>query len=135
MRLYAAALVTFLLPAWHSALADAIPPALLGTWSQDPSCAADAMTVLFTPGTMEVRQDGAQRSLIQMDAKTTPTREVELRTTRIDYVRLPNDAPPAVGDVLRFRRDGDLLRVLAVTMQGKLVTLPPESTVFHRCGR
>jgi hypothetical protein len=135
MRICALALVAFLLPACRSALAEAIPPALLGKWSQDQGCAADAMTVLFTSVSMEVRQDGAQRSLIRMDAKMTPTREIELRTTGIDYVRLPNDAPPAVGDVLRFRRDGDVLRVLAVTMQGKLVTLPPDSTVFHRCGR
>jgi hypothetical protein len=84
---------------------------------------------------MEVRQDGEQRSLTEMDAKALAAREVELRATRIVFVRQPNAAPPVIGDVLRFRRDGALLRVLAVTAQGKLVTLPPDATIFHRCGR
>ncbi len=93
------------------------------------------MTVAFTTGSMEVAQDGDRRSLVDVDARRGPANEVELRTLRVEFVRQPNAAPPAPGDVLRFRREGNVLRILAVTMQGKPITLPPDAAVFHRCRR
>ncbi len=84
---------------------------------------------------MEIRQDSERRSLSAVSAKTASARDIELNTTRIIFVRQPNANPPAVGDVLRFHREGDLLRVVAVTMQGKLVDVPPDSTLFRRCPR
>jgi hypothetical protein len=119
----------------RSASAAPLPRDLLGAWSQTAGCPADAVTAIFTPGAMEVRQDGEQRSLIEMSAEAGAAREIELRATRITYVRQPNPTPPAVGDVLRFRRDGDVLRLLALTTQGKPVTLPPDAAVFHRCAK
>jgi hypothetical protein len=125
-----------MLPAAHAA---AIPTDMLGTWWQDPACAAGGLMVAFTPQTMEVLQDGERRTLVDVDAATRLASlvagEVELRTTAVEYVRQPNAAPPLPGDVLRFRRQGDTLRVVAVTMQGKLVALPNGGPLFHRCQR
>jgi hypothetical protein len=129
------ACLALLLALYHGAAAASLPSTLMGTWSQDATCPPDALTIVFTPGQMEIRQDSERRSLSEVSAKTASARDIELSTTRIIFVRQPNAAPPAVGDVLRFRRDGDLLRVVAVTMQGKLVDVPADSTIFHRCPR
>ena len=116
------------------AAAGQVPADLVGVWSQDAGCAADAMTVVLSAETMEVLQEGERRSLSEVDASGTSPRPVELRATKIVFVRQPNPAPPEPGDTLRFRREGDLLRLLALTEHGKLVELA-DSTVFHRCRR
>jgi hypothetical protein len=130
------ALMIFLLScSAEAARAATVPPDLIGVWADNPACGADGITVAFTAGSMEVAQDGDRRSLVDVDARRGPANEVELRTVRVEFVRQPNAAPPSPGDVLRFRREGNVLRLMAVTMQGKPITLPPDGAMFHRCRR
>jgi hypothetical protein len=119
--------------ATSAAWAAPMPPEVLGTWTDQPTCGKAARKMVFAATTVTVIQDDGRRKSVQVDTTGTASERLEVRVTKVLSGEAEDPAGAHVGDVIVMRREKDVVHLIGHGDATNAVQDDPNGPVLHRC--